>query len=62
VKIIGLSVDGVDKHAGWVQDIEETQGHAPNYRVIGHSDFMVSKLYGMLPADTRRSSSCSSIR
>jgi alkyl hydroperoxide reductase subunit AhpC len=51
VKIIGLSVDGVDKHAGWVQDIEETQGHAPNYPVIGDSDFMVSKLYGMLPAD-----------
>jgi thioredoxin-dependent peroxiredoxin len=52
VKIIGLSVDGVDKHAGWAQDIEETQGHAPNYPVIGDSDYMVSKLFGMLPADT----------
>jgi thioredoxin-dependent peroxiredoxin len=52
VKIIGLSVDGVDKHAGWAEDIEQTQGHAPNYPVIGDSDYMVSKLYGMLPADT----------
>src|ERR671937_2909110 len=51
VKIIGLSVDPVDSHAGWAKDIEETQGHAPNYPVIGDVDFMVSKLYGMLPAD-----------
>jgi len=52
VKIVGLSVDPVDKHSGWAQDIEETQGHAPNYPIIGDSDFSVSKLYGMLPADT----------
>jgi alkyl hydroperoxide reductase subunit AhpC len=52
VKIIGLSVDGVDNHAEWSKDIEETQGHAPNYPIIGDSDFKVSKLYGMLPADT----------
>jgi alkyl hydroperoxide reductase subunit AhpC len=48
VKIIGLSVDPVDQHSGWAQDIEETQGHAPNYPIIGDSDFAVSKLYGML--------------
>jgi alkyl hydroperoxide reductase subunit AhpC len=48
VKIIGLSVDPVDQHSGWAQDIEETQGHAPNYPIIGDSDFEVSKLYGML--------------
>ena len=52
VKIIGLSVDSVDRHAGWASDIEETQGHAPNYPIIGDVDFNVSKLYGMLPADT----------
>jgi alkyl hydroperoxide reductase subunit AhpC len=52
VKIIGLSVDPVDNHAKWAADIEETQGHAPNYPMIGDSDFNVSKLYGMLPADT----------
>jgi thioredoxin-dependent peroxiredoxin len=51
VKIIGLSVDPVDKHSGWAQDIEETQGQAPNYPIIGDSDFEVSKLYGMLPSD-----------
>jgi alkyl hydroperoxide reductase subunit AhpC len=51
VKIIGLSVDPVDNHAKWSQDIEETQGTAPNYPMIGDSDFNVSKLYGMLPAD-----------
>ena len=50
-KIIGLSVDPVDNHAKWSQDIEETQGTAPNYPMIGDSDFNVSKLYGMLPAD-----------
>ena len=50
VKIIGLSVDPVDKHSKWAQDIEETQGYAPNYPLIGDSDFNVSKLYGMLPA------------
>lgn len=51
VKIIGLSVDSVEDHAGWASDIEETQGHAPNYPMIGDPDFTVSKLYGMLPAD-----------
>jgi thioredoxin-dependent peroxiredoxin len=51
VKLIGLSVDPVDKHAGWAADIEETQGHAPNYPMIGDADFNVSKLYGMLGAD-----------
>jgi alkyl hydroperoxide reductase subunit AhpC len=52
VKVIGLSVDPVEKHAGWAQDIEETQGTAPNYPIIGDADFNVSKLYGMLPAST----------
>jgi thioredoxin-dependent peroxiredoxin len=51
VKIVGLSVDPVERHADWAKDIEETQGTAPNYPVIGDSDFNVSKLYGMLPAD-----------
>src|SRR5438067_2286414 len=50
VKIIGLSVDPVDRHAKWADDIKETQGHAPNYPMIGDHDFNVSKLYGMLPA------------
>ena len=50
VKIVGLSVDPVDKHSTWAQDIEETQGHAPNYPLIGDADFNVSKLYGMLPS------------
>ena len=49
-KIIGLSVDPVDSHARWSQDIKETQGYAPNYPVIGDTDLKVSKLYGMLPA------------
>ncbi|MGD0189387.1 MAG: peroxiredoxin [Rhizomicrobium sp.] len=52
VKIIGLSVDPVDNHAKWARDIEETQGHAPNYPVIGDTDLKVSKLYEMLPAET----------
>ena len=52
VKIIGLSVDPVEKHEGWSKDIEETQGAAPNYPIIGDADFNVSKLYGMLPAST----------
>ena len=50
-KLIGLSVDPIDKHEKWSQDIEETQGHAPNYPLIGDADFNVSKLYGMLGAD-----------
>ena len=52
VKIIGLSVDATGDHEKWAKDIEETQGHAPNYPIIGDSDFEVSKLYGMLPAET----------
>ena len=52
VKIIGLSVDPADSHEQWAVDIEETQGQAPNYPIIGDADFNVSKLYGMLPADT----------
>ena len=50
-KVIGLSVDPVDNHVSWSKDIHETQGHAPNYPMIGDSDLSVSKLYGMLPAD-----------
>jgi alkyl hydroperoxide reductase subunit AhpC len=50
VKIIGLSVDSTSDHARWAHDIEETQGAAPNYPVIGDADFTVAKLYGMLPA------------
>ena len=52
VRIIGLSVDPIDRHAEWASDIAETQGHAPNYPMIGDVDFNVSKLYGMLPAST----------
>jgi thioredoxin-dependent peroxiredoxin len=52
VKIVGLSVDAVDNHSKWAEDIAETQGTAPNYPIIGDSDFNVSKLYGMLPAET----------
>ena len=51
VKIIGLSVDPVDRHSDWARDIEETQGTAPNYPIIGDADFHVSKLYGMLADD-----------
>jgi thioredoxin-dependent peroxiredoxin len=51
VKIIGLSVDPVDNHEKWLDDIEETQGARPNYPMIGDADFAVSKAYGMLPAD-----------
>ena len=50
VKIIGLSVDPIDRHATWADDIKETQGFAPNYPMIADTDFNVSKLYGMLPA------------
>jgi alkyl hydroperoxide reductase subunit AhpC len=52
VKIIGLSVDTTKDHERWARDIEETQGTAPNYPIIGDADFNVSKLYGMLPAST----------
>jgi alkyl hydroperoxide reductase subunit AhpC len=51
VKVIGLSVDPVEKHEAWSDDIEETQGHRPNYPIIGDADFNVAKLYDMLPAD-----------
>jgi alkyl hydroperoxide reductase subunit AhpC len=50
-KIVGLSVDPVDNHAKWAKDIEETQGYAVNYPIIGDSDLAVAKLYNMLPAD-----------
>jgi alkyl hydroperoxide reductase subunit AhpC len=51
-KIIGLSVDPLDNHEKWAADIEETQGTAPNYPIIGDADFNVAKLFGMLPPDT----------
>jgi thioredoxin-dependent peroxiredoxin len=51
VKIIGLSVDPLENHETWAQDIAETQGTAPNYPIISDADFNVSKLYGMLPPD-----------
>src|SRR5262245_4465996 len=50
-KIIGLSVDPTGKHTEWAKDIEETQGQAPNYPIIGDDDFQVAKAYGMLAAD-----------
>jgi thioredoxin-dependent peroxiredoxin len=50
VKIIGLSVDPLDRHSSWAADIKETQGFAPNYPMIADVDYNVSKLYGMLPA------------
>jgi len=56
VKIIGLSVDPVDNHAEWANDIEETQGTFPNYPMIGDTDLNVAKLYGMLPAGAGESS------
>jgi alkyl hydroperoxide reductase subunit AhpC len=51
VKILALSVDPVEKHAGWAADIEKSQGAAPNYPLVGDADFSVSKAYGMLGAD-----------
>lgn len=54
-KVIGLSVDPVDRHSAWARDIEETQGHAPNYPMIGDPELRVSKLYDMLPADAGES-------
>ena len=51
VKVIGLSVDPVDRHSQWAHDIEETQGTAPNYPMIGDPDLAISKLYEMLPAE-----------
>ncbi len=52
VKVIGLSVDPTERHEQWADDIEDTQGHRPNYPIIGDGDFEVSKLYDMLPAAT----------
>ena len=52
MKVIGLSVDSVEDHKKWSKDIEETQGVAPNYPMIGDPDLNVAKLYDMLPAET----------
>jgi len=49
-KIIGLSADPVNDHTAWAKDIQETQGHAPNYPIVGDADLNVAKLYDMLPA------------
>jgi len=56
VKVIGLSVDPVDKHASWAKDIQETQGYAPDFPMIGDPELKVSKLYDMLPATAGDSS------
>jgi alkyl hydroperoxide reductase subunit AhpC len=56
VKVIGLSVDPVDKHQGWARDIEETQGKAPDFPMIGDPTLAVSKLYDMLPASAGETS------
>jgi alkyl hydroperoxide reductase subunit AhpC len=56
VKIIGISVDPIDRHAKWAEDIKETQGFAPNYPMIGDPTLAVSKLYSMLPAESGNSS------
>jgi alkyl hydroperoxide reductase subunit AhpC len=56
VKVIGLSIDPVDRHAGWAKDIEETQGSAVNFPMIGDTDLKVAKLYGMLPASAGETS------
>ncbi len=55
-KIIGLSVDPVDRHAEWANDIEETQGTKPNFPMIGDTDLAISKAWGMLPGDSGASS------
>jgi alkyl hydroperoxide reductase subunit AhpC len=55
VKVIGLSVDPLDRHEGWSKDIAETQGHAPNFPMIADSELAVAKAYGMLPADAGES-------
>jgi alkyl hydroperoxide reductase subunit AhpC len=56
VKIISLSIDPVDRHAGWAKDIAETQGSAVNFPMIGDIDLKVAKLYGMLPAEAGETS------
>ena len=53
VKVIGISVDSVEDHKAWSKDVEETQGHAINYPLIGDSELAVAKLYGMLPASEK---------
>ncbi len=50
-KVIGLSIDPVEQHAGWAADIEETQGHSVNFPIIGDTDLNVAKTYNMFPAD-----------
>jgi alkyl hydroperoxide reductase subunit AhpC len=52
VKVIGLSVDPIDRHAKWAEDIKDTQGFAPNFPMIGDPTLAISKLYGMLPASS----------
>ncbi|HEY6930641.1 MAG TPA: peroxiredoxin [Thermoanaerobaculia bacterium] len=56
VKIMGLSVDPVDSHSKWANDIKETQGHAPNFPMIGDPELKIAKAWGMLPADLKGSS------
>ena len=51
VKVIGLSVDSIEDHRQWADDIEDTEGYAPNYPIIADANFKVSKMFGMLPAD-----------
>jgi alkyl hydroperoxide reductase subunit AhpC len=55
VKVIGLSIDPLDRHEGWSKDIAETQGHAPNFPMIADSQLQVAKAYGMLPAEAGES-------
>jgi len=50
-KVIGLSIDALDDHAGWAADIRDTQGHAVNFPIIGDTDLNVAKTYNMFPAD-----------
>jgi alkyl hydroperoxide reductase subunit AhpC len=56
VKIIAVSVDPVTSHRQWSTDIQQTQGHAPNYPMIGDTDLAISRMYGMLPAEAGTSS------
>jgi alkyl hydroperoxide reductase subunit AhpC len=56
VKVLGLSVDPVDRHAGWAKDIAEVSGASPDFPMIGDPELKVSKLYGMLPADAGNTS------
>ena len=55
-KILGLSVDGIDDHSKWMRDIEETQGHAITYPLVGDQELKIAKAYDMLPADAGDSS------